>query len=70
MIEGENWEGEGVGRRTEGFSGSGVGTERMAKCHENEWKYATDRSGELGGVARMRQRPGLKKTPQNQWDRS
>jgi hypothetical protein len=34
------------------------GQERWLDCHENEWKSATDRGEEVGGISRMRQRHG------------
>jgi hypothetical protein len=34
--------------------------------HENEWKFVTNRSGEVEGISRMRQRPGKREVPKNQ----
>jgi len=48
-----------------GDSRSGVGRDKR-DGHENEWKSATDRGGELGGISKNRQRPGIKEAPKNQ----
>lgn len=44
-----------------------TGTGDMVKCHESEWKCAVDRSSEVVGISRMRQRTGIKDALKNQW---
>ena len=42
----------------------GEGQEEWPEGHENEWKSATDRGWEVGGISR--QRPGTREVPNNQ----
>ena len=52
----------------EGFrSRCGEGEERWLDGHENEWKSATDGGEEVRAISRMRQRPGIREAPKNQW---
>ena len=44
----------------------GEAQEECPDGHENEWKPATDRHGEVRGLYRMRQSPGIKEAPKNQ----
>ena len=44
----------------------GEAQEECPDGHENEWKSATDRHGEVRGLYRMRQSPGIKEAPKNQ----
>ena len=49
-MDGGNWVGKEMGR-TRGCSGQVWGaTGGMTRCHENEWKSATDRVGRWGHV--------------------
>jgi hypothetical protein len=46
----------------------GEGQETSLDSHENRWKSATDRGEEVGGgISRMRQTPGIREVPKNQW---
>ena len=45
----------------------GEAHERWLDGHENEWKYSTDGSEEMGGFSGMRQRPEIKEELKNQW---
>jgi hypothetical protein len=40
---------------------------RWSHRHENEWKSASDSHGEVMGISRTRQGPGMRETPKNQW---
>ena len=37
--------------------------DRWPDGHENEWNSVTDAGGEVGGISRIRQRPGIRNTP-------
>ena len=70
------WVGEGGRELGERGDMREVGQGHWAGCgdrqqgwphgHENEWKPATDRHGEVRGLYRMRQSPGIKEAPKNQ----
>jgi hypothetical protein len=51
---------EGMGKGMAEFRiRCGKGQERWPDGYENEWKSATGRDGELGGILRTCQRPGI-----------
>ena len=54
-MERGNWKGEEV-------------QERWIDGHENEWKYATDRGEEEGGISKMRQRSGIREVPKHNFN--
>ena len=49
------------------MGGSREGQEIWPYGHENEWKSATDGGEEVRAISRMRQRPGIREAPKNQW---
>jgi hypothetical protein len=66
-MEGGNWKGEG-GEKGEGFRiRCGEGQERWLEDYENEWKSATDGGEEVGGISKMRQRPGIREASKSKW---
>lgn len=53
---------KGLIRMGVGSFGLGIGRENG---HENEWRFATDGSEEIGGISKKR--PGIEKALKNQW---
>ena len=45
----------------------GEGQERWLDGHKSRWKFVAFRGEEVGGISRMRQRPGIREMPKNQW---
>jgi hypothetical protein len=58
--------GEGYGKNRELQDQVCGETEEMPKGHENEWRSATQGSGEAGGISRMKQRPEIRDKFKNQ----
>ena len=52
-----------------GDSGSNMGKDRRdgLGSKEKEWKPATDRDETMRDISRIRQRPGIRDVPKNQW---
>jgi hypothetical protein len=63
--EGGNWEEAAWGGEW-GFQDHGWGRTGL-DGHESEWKSATDWGEEVGCISMMRQRPGIREAPKNQW---
>jgi hypothetical protein len=59
----------GDGEGNDGFRiWCGEGPERWPDGYDNELKSETDWGGEVGGISRKRQKPGIKKVPKTQWE--